>query len=238
MRLRWKMRRTWRVALAALLTLVLAVAPLTAQFVMASHAYAAPRDHGGHVHGISAGTHHASHVGIDHYHHVDQAPGHHHESALVDIDSTVVPVGQHDHGDGQGAGCCGTFCHSAFFLTACSAMPINVVRPDLDDRTWRQTIVPGHAAEKRERPGMRSDPVGEALRAGRLGECVALVLIDWKRECHLAGDNRRPRLRDVDGTVDNVVFPIGIDRRDDLGMPDRFDVYYGMADYRIGVARL
>lgn len=30
----------------------------------------------------------------------------------------------------------------------------------------------------------------------------------------------------------------GIDRRDDLGMPTRFDVYYGMADARIGVARL
>lgn len=40
------------------------------------------------------------------------------------------------------------------------------------------------------------------------------------------------------GTIANVVFPTGIDRRDDLGSPDRFDVYYGMADYRIGVARL
>ncbi len=40
------------------------------------------------------------------------------------------------------------------------------------------------------------------------------------------------------GTVDNVVFPTGIDRRDDLGAPDRFDIYYGMADDRIGVARL
>ena len=40
------------------------------------------------------------------------------------------------------------------------------------------------------------------------------------------------------GTVDNVVFPTGIDRRDDLGQPDRFDVYYGMADRRIGVATL
>jgi beta-1,2-mannobiose phosphorylase / 1,2-beta-oligomannan phosphorylase len=40
------------------------------------------------------------------------------------------------------------------------------------------------------------------------------------------------------GTVANVVFPTGIDRRDDLGSPDRFDVYYGMADTRIGVARL
>ena len=41
-----------------------------------------------------------------------------------------------------------------------------------------------------------------------------------------------------DGAVANVVFPTGIDRRDDLGMPDRFDVYYGMADKRIGAARL
>jgi len=40
------------------------------------------------------------------------------------------------------------------------------------------------------------------------------------------------------GTVANVVFPTGIDRRDDLGSPDRFDVYYGMADNQIGVARL
>ena len=40
------------------------------------------------------------------------------------------------------------------------------------------------------------------------------------------------------GIVPNVVFPTGIDRRDDLGTPDRFDVYYGMADDKIGVARL
>jgi len=40
------------------------------------------------------------------------------------------------------------------------------------------------------------------------------------------------------GTVADVVFPTGIDRRDDLGRPNRFDVYYGMADDRIGVARL
>ena len=43
---------------------------------------------------------------------------------------------------------------------------------------------------------------------------------------------------ELQGTIANVVFPTGIDRRDDLGLPDRFDVYYGMADSRIGVARL
>jgi predicted GH43/DUF377 family glycosyl hydrolase len=43
---------------------------------------------------------------------------------------------------------------------------------------------------------------------------------------------------ELSGTVPNVVFPTGIDRRDDLGQPGRLDVYYGMADDRIGVARL
>ncbi len=43
---------------------------------------------------------------------------------------------------------------------------------------------------------------------------------------------------ELDGTVADVVFPTGIDRRDDLGSPNRFDIYYGMADQRIGVARL
>ena len=44
--------------------------------------------------------------------------------------------------------------------------------------------------------------------------------------------------RERSGVVANVVFPTGIDRRVDIGSPDRFDVYYGMADCRIGVARL
>ncbi len=39
------------------------------------------------------------------------------------------------------------------------------------------------------------------------------------------------------GIVDNVVFPTGIDTRGDLGARV-FDVYYGMADYSIGAARL
>ncbi|MCO5947515.1 hypothetical protein NAF19_11490 [Mucilaginibacter sp. RT5R15] len=40
------------------------------------------------------------------------------------------------------------------------------------------------------------------------------------------------------GIVQSVVFPTGIDRPDDLGTPNRFDIYYGMADNYIGVARL
>lgn len=40
------------------------------------------------------------------------------------------------------------------------------------------------------------------------------------------------------GTIANVVFPTGTDRRDDIGQPARIDVYYGMADDRIGVATM
>ncbi|MGH9020697.1 MAG: glycoside hydrolase family 130 protein [Acidimicrobiales bacterium] len=40
------------------------------------------------------------------------------------------------------------------------------------------------------------------------------------------------------GVPADVVFPTGIDRRDDIGQPDRYDVYYGVNDFRIGVARL
>jgi predicted GH43/DUF377 family glycosyl hydrolase len=39
------------------------------------------------------------------------------------------------------------------------------------------------------------------------------------------------------GIVDNVVFPTGIDERKDLGNRV-YDIYYGMADYTIGAARL
>lgn len=40
------------------------------------------------------------------------------------------------------------------------------------------------------------------------------------------------------GIVGNVVFPTGTDRRVDIGQPNRIDVYYGMADNRIGVAKM
>ncbi len=48
-----------------------------------------------------------------------------------------------------------------------------------------------------------------------------------------------PELREERiGIIANVVFPTGIDRRDDIGQPNRIDVYYGMADNRIGVAKM
>ncbi|HEY7350678.1 MAG TPA: hypothetical protein VH599_20380 [Ktedonobacterales bacterium] len=41
-----------------------------------------------------------------------------------------------------------------------------------------------------------------------------------------------------EGIVPHVVFPTGIDQRPEPDDPEGFDVYYGMADTRIGVARL
>lgn len=41
-----------------------------------------------------------------------------------------------------------------------------------------------------------------------------------------------------EGTVPQVVFPTGLDQRPDAADPAGFDLYYGMADTRIGVARL
>jgi ribosome-associated translation inhibitor RaiA len=38
--------------------------------------------------------------------------------------------------------------------------------------------------------------------------------------------------------IENTLGKLRDERRDDLGLPNRFDVYYGMADSRIGVARL
>ena len=44
--------------------------------------------------------------------------------------------------------------------------------------------------------------------------------------------------QELQGAIPNVVLPTGIDRRDDIGEPDRIDVYYGINDYQIAVARL
>jgi predicted GH43/DUF377 family glycosyl hydrolase len=80
---------------------------------------------------------------------------------------------------------------------------------------------------------------------GTLHLCYSagVMLLSREQPCEIRYRSAEPVLTPVlaserSGTVANVVFPTGIDRRDDLGSPDRFDVYYGMADSRIGVARL
>ncbi len=71
---------------------------------------------------------------------------------------------------------------------------------------------------------------------------AGIVVHDRERPHHVLYRSPQPvlvpeREAEKHGIVDNVVFPTGIDPRPDLG--DRtFDVYYGMADYSCGAARL
>lgn len=72
---------------------------------------------------------------------------------------------------------------------------------------------------------------------------AGVILFDRQNPRNLRYRSASPVLspetpEELAGAVPSVVFPTGIDRRDDIGMPHRVDVYYGMADYRIGVAAL
>jgi predicted GH43/DUF377 family glycosyl hydrolase len=89
--------------------------------------------------------------------------------------------------------------------------------------------------------------VSEAADAGNVGQelcySAGLMVLSKEHPRMIRYRSPEPVLTPVlpqerRGTVANVVFPTGIDRRDDLGLPERFDIYYGMADDRIGVARL
>jgi beta-1,2-mannobiose phosphorylase / 1,2-beta-oligomannan phosphorylase len=70
---------------------------------------------------------------------------------------------------------------------------------------------------------------------------AGMMLLSKEHPRHILYRSPEPILqpitpKEIHGVVPNVVFPTGIDRRDDLSLPDRFDVYYGMADSHIGVA--
>ena len=77
----------------------------------------------------------------------------------------------------------------------------------------------------------------------RLHYNAGVIVLDKEDPWRLLYRSPKPILRpegdeEREGVVDNVVFPTGVDVRSDLGTPRRVDVYYGMADYRIGVATL
>ena len=79
--------------------------------------------------------------------------------------------------------------------------------------------------------------------ARRLSYSAGLLVLDEKHPHLIRYRSPEPVLspetpKEREGIVPNVVFPTAIDRRDDLGLPGRFDVYYGMADHCIGAARL
>jgi beta-1,2-mannobiose phosphorylase / 1,2-beta-oligomannan phosphorylase len=78
---------------------------------------------------------------------------------------------------------------------------------------------------------------------GKRNYSAGIALLDEESPHLIRYRSREPVLKpelqeEREGIVPNVVFPTAIDRRDDIGMPGRFDVYYGMADNCIGVARL
>ena len=84
------------------------------------------------------------------------------------------------------------------------------------------------------------DPVNERAKF-RYSAGVMILSKDHPQHIHYRSVEPvlSPELKDERiGTVGNVVFPTGIDQRNDIGLPDRFDIYYGMADTCIGVARL
>ncbi|MHB8704805.1 MAG: glycoside hydrolase family 130 protein [Candidatus Tyrphobacter sp.] len=72
---------------------------------------------------------------------------------------------------------------------------------------------------------------------------AGLMMLDVTKAPRVICRSKEPILKpeideELHGTVPRVVFPTGIDRRTDLGQPDWLDLYYGMADFRIGVARI
>jgi predicted GH43/DUF377 family glycosyl hydrolase len=72
---------------------------------------------------------------------------------------------------------------------------------------------------------------------------AGVLVLDVTDACQILYRSSAPLLtpelpEERDGVVPNVVFPTGIDPRPDSENGEGFDVYYGMADTRIGVARL
>src|SRR5690606_22274311 len=68
---------------------------------------------------------------------------------------------------------------------------------------------------------------------------AGLMILDEHDPQHIKYRSKEPVLKpeeyyELVGVVNNVVFPTGLDRRDDLKTPERIDVYYGMADNSIG----
>lgn len=83
---------------------------------------------------------------------------------------------------------------------------------------------------------------GVAHRSGHFRYSAGAVLLDRGDPQRVLYRTGRPILMpgadDQLGVVPDVVFPTAVDQRADLGTPNRVDVYYGMADSRIGVATL
>ncbi|MCL4542976.1 MAG: glycosidase [Chloroflexi bacterium] len=83
-------------------------------------------------------------------------------------------------------------------------------------------------------------PSGDLASHGEY--CAGVAVLDSQRPWHVYYRSPEPILtpdgpEELYGVVNHVIFPTGLDPRPDLG-PGCIDVYYGMADTRIGAARL
>lgn len=90
--------------------------------------------------------------------------------------------------------------------------------------------------------GVSGDPGGDG-RPRRLQYSAGALVLDDHDPRVIRYRSPEPILvpelpEEMAGIVANVVFPTAIDCRHDLGRPERLDVYYGMADNRIGAASL
>ncbi len=108
---------------------------------------------------------------------------------------------------------------------------------------WEQLKIGGGTPPILTRHGWLIIYHGVCEMAGQLCYSAGVMLLSKEQPSVVLYRSSEPVLvpqlsHEREGIVANVVFPTGIDRRVDLGQPDRFDVYYGMADCRIGVARL
>jgi predicted GH43/DUF377 family glycosyl hydrolase len=90
--------------------------------------------------------------------------------------------------------------------------------------------------------GVAGDPGGPD-RPKKLVYSAGVLILDRADPRRIVYRSREPVMTpdlptEKQGLVANVVFPTAIDQRLDLHRPERFDFYYGMADSRIGAARL
>jgi len=82
--------------------------------------------------------------------------------------------------------------------------------------------------------------VGGSLQHRHFHYSAGAAVLDARNPCRVVYRSPHPILapgpQEHSGVVPDVVFPTGLDRRTDIGQPSRFDMYFGMADDRIGVA--
>jgi predicted GH43/DUF377 family glycosyl hydrolase len=87
--------------------------------------------------------------------------------------------------------------------------------------------------------GVSGELVGGTDLQPRVRYCAGAIILDAKEVWRVTLRSERPLLEpetteERDGVVPNVVFPTALDPRGD----GTADIYYGMADSHIGVARL